>query len=803
MGAHTAGHIRARLARIGCTLAGSAPAALALGLFAVGAAAASAQTVAPLPASDYTARPACRAPAPGHAGCLAMELVARSVEARAHTHPLGMTRARPLAGTGPQNGNYGLRPADLRAAYFPGEAPEAPAAAPQTIALVDAYNDPQAAADLALYDKEFGIEPCTEASGCFAQVNQRGEHTNLPFPTSESEREAKLKVCENVRENRTRRETACALVEEAEGWAVEISTDIEMASAICQRHCRIVLVEADSDSYENLEAAEEAAVKVGREATGAGDTEVSNSWGGSEPVLDGSAFNHPGTVITASAGDEGYLNWTEAAEAAAANESYYSGADYPASSPHVVAVGGTRLAFSAGAYASESVWNDDTGGGEENYGAGGGGCSTEFTAQQWQREVPDWSRVGCENRRAVADVAADADPYTGVAVHDSVPDFHEEEVNGEFKVVNTPLGWWPIGGTSVASPIVASMYALAGGSNGVEYPAKTLYEHLGSSLLHQVSSGGNGECDDIYEESKTTHTTCAGSMEPLSARFAFDCGKTALICNAAPGYNGPAGVGTPRGVGALQPGDETEVRKRREEEAATQKAEEEARTKAEAEARRKRGEEEAARVAEEEAERAQADEEAKAKAKREAEAKAKREAEATAKHEAEALAEALAKVQQEEKPGGGLAGGGPQGTSSTGSGTSQTGSGGTHGQSGAPSHTSTGGAGSGGTAPRISRLALTARASAVIARGLPTAAQIGFAFTLSAPARVRVTLSRLTTVAGRPRWAAVAGNLTLTLSVGRGTHRAHLRGGTLPPGRYRLTLTPARGAGRSLAFRLR
>ena len=218
--------------------------------------------------------------------------------------------------------------------------------------------------------------------------------------------------------------------------------------------------------------------------------------------LDSPAFDHPGTVITASAGDDGYLNWTMAAEAEAAEEAYYSGADYPASSPHVVAVGGTRLSLSAtGAWKEETVWNDDPRGGEENYGAGGGGCSTQFSAPEWQREVPDWAKVGCgtgaEAKRAVADISADADPYSGIAVYDSVPDYHEEMVGNKVETINTPLGWWPIGGTSVASPIVASMFALAGGSHGVEYPAQTLYEHLGTGLLHAVTSGGNGECDDL------------------------------------------------------------------------------------------------------------------------------------------------------------------------------------------------------------------------------------------------------------------------------------------------------------------
>ena len=251
-------------------------------------------SVAPLPASNYLTRPACRAPAPGRAGCLAVELVPRTAEARAHTHPLGMTSAGPLEDPGPKSGAYGLRPADLRGAYFPGELAEAPASKPQTIALVDAYNDPQAEADLGLYDKEFGVAACTEANGCFEKVNQRGERGNLPFPTSESERGEELTVCEDTRASSAERKAACEMVEEAEGWAVEISTDIETADAICQKHCHIVLVEATTDSYEDLEAAEETAVRIGRKAettptcenNEACDTEVSNSWGGSEPVLE-------------------------------------------------------------------------------------------------------------------------------------------------------------------------------------------------------------------------------------------------------------------------------------------------------------------------------------------------------------------------------------------------------------------------------------------------------------------------------------------------------------------------------------
>ena len=741
-------------------------------------------SVAPLPASNYLIRPACHAPAPGQASCLAVELVPRTAEARAHTHPLGITRAGPLEASGPQGGAYGLRPVDLRAAYFHGEAAEAPASAPQTIALVDAYNDPEAEADLGVYDKEFGIEACTEADGCFEQVNQQGERGHPPFPASEAERGEELTVCEDTNATKARREAACTMVEEAEGWAVEISTDIETANAICQKHCHIVLVEATTDFVSDLEAAEETAVRIGHEAektppctkNEACDTEVSNSWGGSEPPLDSPAFDHPGTVITASAGDDGYLNWTMAAEAKAAEEAYYAGADYPASSPHVVAVGGTRLSVSAtGAWKEETVWNDDPRGGEENYGAGGGGCSTQFSAPEWQREVPDWAKVGCgtgaEAKRAVADISADADPYSGIAVYDSVPDYHEEVVGNKVTTINTPLGWWPIGGTSVASPIVASMFALAGGSHGVEYPAQTLYEHLGTGLLHAVTSGGNGECDASY-------ASCGGSMNPLSSRFAFDCGKGVLICNAGPGYNGPAGVGTPDGIGALAPLTEAERG------AIEVKHAEEATKKAEAEAA-------------EAASKLKAEEEAAAKAKEGKPAEGPLE-------EKPAPAETGSKGNGGGSLTTGEAGAGGSGDSGEGGAGAGAGNSSPHSSAiatGSSTPASSGKASSGDGAARLSNLMLTARASAVFAGGLPTISQVAFAFTLSATARVRVTLSRLVRVDGHLRWDSAPGGFTF--SAPRGHDRTHLRGrGTLPAGRYRLTLTPVHGAARSLGFRL-
>jgi hypothetical protein len=233
-------------------------------------------------------------------------------------------------------------------------------------------------------------------------------------------------------------------------------------------------------------------------------------------------------VITASTGDDGYLNWDEYATREQTGSQYFEGASYPASSSNVVAVGGTSLHLNTGVWESETVWN-----------FGGGGCSVLSEAPLWQRQVADWSLVGCETRRANADIAADANPNTGVNVYDSTP-YPVEEKGKRFRVAPH---WVPIGGTSVASPIIAAMFALAGGAKGVEHPAQTLYAHLGANNLHDVTLGGNGSCGGNY-------VTCSGSMKPLSP---LDCGASALICKAAVGYDGPTGVGTPNGIAAFRP----------------------------------------------------------------------------------------------------------------------------------------------------------------------------------------------------------------------------------------------------------
>jgi hypothetical protein len=415
------------------------------------------------------------------------------------------------------------------------------------------------------------------------------------------------------------------------------------------------------------------------------------------------------------------------------------GADYPAASPHVVAVGGTKLTLSDGIRQSETVWNEDPDPEGENQGAGGSGCSGLLKAAAWQQAVSDWSDVGCGSKRAVADVSADADPYTGVAVYDSVPTVHE---NAAGEVVNTPLDWWPIGGTSVASPIVGSLFALAGGAHGVKYPAQTLYSHLGSSLLYDVNEGGNGACDDDY-------LSCSGSMDPLSP---LDCGAGVWICNATTGYDGPSGVGAPSGIGAFRVGEAP----------AEEPLPEEGTTKG------KSGEE-------------------KGTTKEEPKSK-----------ESESLG-----TGKEEPTGGNgsknKAGGGnevqPDGTSDS----SSTGSGSQSNPAVTPSTSSNKAA---VRAPQISALRLTQNARVALRGTRLRVRQLAFSFKLSSAATVHLVLSVQSGSGARKHWRTLPSSLAFAAI--RGLNRRELHGSSrLNAGVYRLLLTPIRGKAVSILIRVR
>jgi hypothetical protein len=327
----------------------------------------------------------------------------------------------------------GYGPASLQGAY---NLPSATAGWGQTVAVVDAYDYPSAAADLATYRSDWGLPACNTATGagCLTKVNENGQASPLPAAAG------------------------------ATGWATEEALDIEMVAATCP-NCRILLVEANSASIADLGTAVNSAVTLGAKY-------VSNSYGSAEysgeTSSDSSYYNHPGVAVTAAAGDYGY------------------GVSYPAASQDVVSVGGTTLNSAANPRGwTETAWSGS-----------GSGCSAYEPKPSWQTDT------GCA-RRTDNDVAAVADPNTGVAVYDTYDQG----------------GWLEVGGTSVASPIIASTYALAGVPAAGTYPASYLYAHPAS--LNDITSGSDGTCTPAY------------------------------LCTAGPGYDGPTGMGTPNGTGAF------------------------------------------------------------------------------------------------------------------------------------------------------------------------------------------------------------------------------------------------------------
>ena len=174
----------------------------------------------------------------------------------------------PQGKSGPQimAGPTGLGPSQIQSAYKLAGL----SGGGRTVAIVDAYNDPNAASDLATYRKAYGLSACTTANGCFKQVNQSG--ATSPLPSSDY------------------------------GWAEEESLDLDAVSAACPS-CHILLVEANSADNLDLAKAENAA------AAAPGVAAISNSYGGSEDSTEtsyDSYYNHPGMAVTVSSGDSGY-----------------------------------------------------------------------------------------------------------------------------------------------------------------------------------------------------------------------------------------------------------------------------------------------------------------------------------------------------------------------------------------------------------------------------------------------------------------------------------------------------------------
>jgi subtilase family serine protease len=345
--------------------------------------------------------------------------------ARCNAHVVTDSRGNIMSGMQPNATRpAGYGPADLRSAYRI----TATGSTASLVAIVDAYGYPNAQKDLAVYRAKYGLPPCTGSNGCFHKLGQNGGNSTAPFNLS---------------------------------WAGETALDLDMVSAMCP-NCKILLVQANSSSLSDLAAAVNTAAAHHPIA-------ISNSYGGGEAGSStyNSAYSHSAIAITASSGDSGY------------------GVQFPASAPHVIAVGGTTLLRStAGRGWQETVW----------HGAGSG-CSKVFAKPSWQKDPL------CL-RRMVADVAAVADPATGVAAYAPVS--------------ATAASWQIYGGTSVAAPIIAAIFGVRGRAINA---ASTFYAK--PTAFYDIKKGTNGTCGGTY------------------------------FCIGGVGYDGPSGVGTPEGLGGF------------------------------------------------------------------------------------------------------------------------------------------------------------------------------------------------------------------------------------------------------------
>jgi subtilase family serine protease len=355
--------------------------------------------------AQHLARPACGDARPGVVHCLAL------IE----------------SGVQPGTSGYGWTAQDIQKAY---NLPSASKGSGQLVAIVDSYDNPNVASDLAVYRSHFGL-----GTAKFKKFNQEGQQKNYPPGNT--------------------------------GWGVEIDLDAQMVSAACPK-CSIDLIEAASSAGSDSDAAEAEAVKLGAHI-------VSNSWicYGYSCTVFPQYFDKPGVIYTAGSGDEGY-----------------NVIGPPMAYSTVDAVGGTVLSYSGSGY-SETVWD-----------GAGSGCTQQVQKPKWQKDP------SCSDRTS-ADVSAVAQSVA------------------EYDTYGSGGGWFPVGGTSVATPLIAAVYGLAGNAKSEHGPKSlwTLKKGILKKSLHYISTGSNGSCGGSY--------LCTAGTNQFGT------------------YSGPAGFGTPNGIGAF------------------------------------------------------------------------------------------------------------------------------------------------------------------------------------------------------------------------------------------------------------
>ena len=337
-------------------------------------------------------------------------------------------RVKPAATTAAPSAGY--TPSQLQAAY----ALPVSSGGGQVIAVVDAYDTPNAEGDLATYRARFGLPACTTANGCFRKIDMGGGPAS-PY-----------------------------------GWDIETSLDLDMATAACP-NCRIVLVEARSDGFTDIYPAIQQAVTSGA-------SEVSMSFGMAETADElnhDHLFNRPGIAFTAATGDCGF------------------GVSYPAASPYVTAVGGTTLlpASNLRGY-TETAWvgasPDPNDCGDSQPTGAGSGCSEFEPKPSWQT---DRTSGDCTNR-TVADVAAMADLSTGVAVFDSAQGGWQP-IGGTSAAAPFIAGAWALsGGLGYYPPGAMAFYENSASIHDVTQDTQPAGISCGAAYLCNAESGYDG-----------------------------------------------------------------------------------------------------------------------------------------------------------------------------------------------------------------------------------------------------------------------------------------------------------------------
>jgi hypothetical protein len=379
----------------------------------------------------------------------------------------------------------GYTPAEIKSAY--GFTGASETGAGQTIAIIDAYNDPNISSDLGTFDSEFGLA----APPSFKIVSQSGS-SKLPATDA--------------------------------GWAQEISLDVEWAHAIAPK-ANILLVEATNDSTTDLIDA----VNYARSASGV--SVVSMSWGGGEMSNETSydkyfttPKGHIGVTFVAAAGDEGAAG----------------GAEWPASSPNVLAVGGTSLTLSGSTYSSETTWSDTSDG------------TSEYES------TPAYQASLGVSARTTADVSYDADPNTGFATYDSL------SYEGE-------SGWAVTGGTSAGTPQWSALIALADQGrvsaghatlDGATGTLPALYGVYSNSTTYaadfnDITTGSNG--NQFGGGGGFGGGGFGGRGHHGRGGFAFEMAEQGAatstsdvsLTSATTGYDGPTGLGSPKAAGVI------------------------------------------------------------------------------------------------------------------------------------------------------------------------------------------------------------------------------------------------------------